>query len=62
MLRSAPFLRRGALLIRGPHAAVHGSRLCGATLARVAPRPGHDAAATYFLRDNGKPGTLRARA
>ena len=33
MLRSAPHLRRDALLIRGPsHSEVGGSRLCGAAL------------------------------
>jgi hypothetical protein len=30
MLRSAPRLRRGALLIRGPSSNEDGSRLCGA--------------------------------
>jgi len=43
MLRSAPLLRRGALLIRGPGAATwkRGSRLCGAAQS-AAPRPGHE--------------------
>src|SRR6266436_2647773 len=34
MLRSAPLLRRGALLIRGPRLHLHGSRLCGAPSKR----------------------------
>src|ERR1700722_7744656 len=41
MLRSAPLLRRGALLIRGPCARrYYGSRLCGASSRDAAPRPG----------------------
>ncbi len=42
MLRSAPHLRRGALLIRGPSIfqARTGSRFCEAVL-RTASRPGH---------------------
>src|SRR4051794_38437864 len=34
MLRSAPLLRRGALLIRGPSRGEDGSRLCGAAQGR----------------------------
>jgi len=41
MLRSAPLLRRGALLVRGPSFRTDGARLCGAAL-RAAPRPGHE--------------------
>src|SRR3977135_433310 len=42
MLRSAPLLRRGALLIRGPW--MEGSLLCGAPPRGAARRPGHEIA------------------
>src|SRR5437879_3634709 len=57
MQRSAPHLRRGALLIRGPSwLTANGSRLCGASL-RAAPRSGHERSA---LREHPHPAPTQA--